>query len=217
MSTPFIKNNQYNVIKKQSKHLLHTLRTVADRRVLETVRHDCTMKIVEAFSSLTPEQQQRLESISLLETADDFSSYLSELEAYLEPYPTITPKQIEKLFPKSKKLKVPDLQSIDFRFITYLGWMDISTNRLFVVYPFEGQFVGLEGRLTPTHKKGYCLFCNRHHELAFFLVKTKPAVASPDNVAAVGQYICMDNQTCNQSITNTEALEKFIRSVRNER
>ncbi|WP_106769080.1 FusB/FusC family EF-G-binding protein [Paenibacillus faecalis] len=214
MSTPFIKNHQYNVIKKQAEFILKTLRSVADRSVLETVRYRSVLNIFEVFPNLSEDQRKMLEQVSTFETAYDFQRYLSELEQYLEPYPPITPKQIEKLFPKTKKLKVPNLQSINFRFVTYLSWMDIATNKLFIVYPFEGKFIGIEGRITPTNKKGYCLFCNRHHELAFFSVKTKPSVPSADNYAAIGHYVCLDNQVCNQSITNTAALEKFIFSAR---
>ncbi len=154
-----------------------------------------------------------LGEMSTIEKAEDFQRYLNALEPYLEPYPTITLKQIQKLFPKNKKLKVPDLQSIDFRYVTYLGWVDIATNKLYIVYPFEGRFIGIEGRITPTNKKGYCLFCNRHQELALFSVKTKPAVASPDNLSFIGQYVCLDSQACNHSITDTGALEKFILSA----
>lgn len=213
MSTPFIRNYQYNVIKKQSDFLQKTLRTVADRRVLETVRYRAAAISIEAFSCLTEDQRQLLEQISTFETAYDFQRYLDALEPYLDPFPPITLKQIQKLFPKNKKLKVPDLQSIDFRYVTYLSWVDVATNRLFIVYPFEGRFIGIEGRITPTNKKGYCLFCNRHQELAFFSVKTKPANASPDNYSSVGQYVCMDNHGCNQVITDTGSLEKFILSV----
>ncbi|MFB5269727.1 elongation factor G-binding protein [Paenibacillus enshidis] len=156
MSKPFIKNHQYNVIKKQTEFIQNTLRNVADRSVLSTVRYSALTNIVEAFPDLTEDQQQMLEQISAFETAYDFQRYLGELESYLESYPPIT----------------------------------------------------------PINKKGYCLFCNRHHELAFFLVKTKPAIPSPDNYAAIGQYVCMDNQVCNQSITVTGSLEKFILSVR---
>ncbi len=212
MSTPFIRNHQYNVIKKQTEFLQKTLRSVADRRVLETVRYRAAVVVAEAFPSLTREQQQMLEQISTFETAYDFQRYLSGLEPYMDPFPPITLKQIQKLFPKSKKLKVPDLQSFDMRFLTYLSWVDVATNRLFIVYPFEGRFIGIEGRITPTNKKGYCLFCNRHQELAFFSVKTKGD--SPDHFASVGQYVCMDNHACNQVITDTGSLEKFIHSVR---
>ncbi|KZE72505.1 elongation factor G-binding protein [Paenibacillus jamilae] len=213
MSTPFIRNHQYNIIKKQAEFLQNTLRTVADRSVLETVRYRAAASIIEAFPYLTGDQQQMLEQISTFETTYDFQKYLSTLEAYLEPYPPITLKQIQKLFPKNKKLKVPDLRSIDFRYLTYLSWEDIATNKLFIVYPFEGQFIGIEGRITPTHKKGYCLFCNRHQELAFFTVRTKPSSASPDHFSAIGQYVCKESQGCNQCITDTGALEKFIFTV----
>ncbi|MGG4103229.1 FusB/FusC family EF-G-binding protein [Paenibacillus lautus] len=213
MSTPFIRNHQFNVIKKQSEFLLKTLRTVADRKVLETVRYRAVTNVMEAFPSLTEDQKRMLSEISTIERAEDFQKYLNALEPYLEPYPTITLKQIQKLFPKNKKLKVPDLQSIDFRYVTYLGWVDIATNKLFIIYPFEGRFIGIEGRITPTNKKGYCLFCNRHQELALFSVKTKPAVASPDNLSFIGQYVCLDSQACNHSITDTGALEKFLLSA----
>lgn len=213
MSTPFIRNHQFNVIKKQSDFLLKTLRTIADRKVLETVRYRAVTSTLEAFPSLTEDQKRMLGEISTIEKAEDFQRYLSALEPYLEPYPTITLKQIQKLFPKNKKLKVPDLQSIDFRYVTYLGWVDIATNKLYIVYPFEGRFIGIEGRITPTNKKGYCLFCNRHQELGLFSVKTKPAVASPDNLSFIGQYVCLDSQACNHSITDTGALEKFILSA----
>ncbi|MFP4976761.1 FusB/FusC family EF-G-binding protein [Paenibacillus sp. CN-4] len=210
MKTPFIRNHQYNIIKKQADFLQNTLRTVADRSVLKTVRYRAAATIIEAFAFLTPDQQLLLERISSLENAFEFQNYLSELEAYLEPYPPITLKQIQKLFPKNKKLKVPDLGSIDFRFVTYLSWVDIAMNRLFIVYPVEGQLIGIEGKYTPTHKKGYCLFCNRQHELAFLTVKTKAAGGSGDHFGSIGQYVCMDGLECNQSITDTSALEKFI-------
>lgn len=214
MNTPFIRNHQLNVIKKQTDFLQNTLRTVADRRVLETVRYTAAATAVNAFSELTAEQRQMLEQISSFESGYDFQRFLDSLEPLMVPYPDITLKQIQKLFPKTKKLRVPDLNTIDFRYVTYLSWVDIAANKLFIVYPYEGQFIGIEGRLIPTNKKGYCLFCNRHQELAFLSVSTKPVHASQDNIASVGQYVCMDNHACNHSITSTEALEKFILSVR---
>lgn len=213
MSTTFIRNHQFNVIKKQSEFLLKTLRTVADRRVLETVRFSSVDNIMDAFPSLTEDQKRMLGEVSTFERAEDFERYLNGLEPYLEPFPTITPKQIQKLFPKNKKLKLPDLTSVDFRYVTYLGWVDIASNRLFIVYPFEGRFIGIEGRITPTNKKGYCLFCNRHQELALFSVKTKPSGASADNLSAISHYVCLESQGCNHSITDTTALEKFILSA----
>lgn len=154
MNTPFIRNHQYNVIKKQTDFLQKTLRTVADRNVLKTVRYRAAANIIEAIPDLTNDQQQMLEQITTFESAYDFQRYLSALEPCLEPFPPITLKQIQKLFPKNKKLKVPDLGSIDFRYVTYLSWVDIATNKLFIVYPFEGQFIGIEEESRPLTRKG---------------------------------------------------------------
>ncbi|MNW63667.1 Fibronectin-binding protein (FBP) [compost metagenome] len=52
------------------------------------------------------------------------------------------------------------------------------------------------------------MFCHRHQELGFYNVKTK--AQSADNFASVGQYVCMDDQACNESITDISMLEKFL-------
>ncbi|MDP9701506.1 hypothetical protein J2T16_004448 [Paenibacillus intestini] len=52
------------------------------------------------------------------------------------------------------------------------------------------------------------MFCHRHQELGFYNVKTK--ARSADNFASVGQYVCMDDQACNESITDISMLEKFL-------
>ncbi|WP_442603692.1 FusB/FusC family EF-G-binding protein [Paenibacillus sp. KN14-4R] len=215
MCEPFIRNHEYNFIKKQAGTLLQTIRTVADLKIVQSVRGDSVSKIVELFPSGTDGQKQMLESISGLERADDFQRYLNTLEAYLVDFPQITPKQIQKLFPKNKKLRMPDLGAIDNRFVTYLGWNDIATNKLFMVYHLNGHFIGVEGRFTPTHKKSYCFLCNRYEELALFTAvsKKRPAHASSDYYKAVGNYMCMDSQECNKNIRDTSALEKFIGSV----
>lgn len=215
MCKPFIRNHQYNLIKKQADIFLRALRTTADPKVLDSVRFSTESKIVELFPNITDIQKQMLERISTLATAEDFQKYLSALEPYLVEFPQVTDKQIQKLFPKNKKLKIPDLLMIDNRYVTYLGWMDISTNKLFIVYYLNGQFIGVEGRYTPLNKKGYCFLCNRHEELALFSVisKKRPAKSSPDYYKAVSNYLCMNSHECNKNITDLSSLEKFIDTV----
>ncbi|WP_172196694.1 FusB/FusC family EF-G-binding protein [Saccharibacillus qingshengii] len=212
MQTPFIHNHQLNVIKKQANFLLKTLRTVADRKVLDTVRVTAVSNALEAFDGLNEEQKALIEQLAQYEAAHDIQDYLDSLESYLLPFPEVTAKQAQKLFPKAKKLKLPDLERLDYAHTTYLRWIDIATNRLFIVYPYEGQMLGVEGRITSTNKKGFCMFCNRHQELGFFNVKLKGS--SPDNFSSVGQYVCMDNEACNHSITDTAPLERFLTSIR---
>ncbi|MBA2937665.1 FusB/FusC family EF-G-binding protein [Paenibacillus sp. CGMCC 1.16610] len=215
MCEPLIRNHQFNFIKKQAGILEHALKTNADPKVLESVRYSSESKIYELFPDATDNQKQMLETIFKLKAAEDFQKHLKALEPHLMEFPPISAKQILKLFPKNKKLKLPDLSAIDYRYVTYLSWIDIATNKLFIVYHLNGQFVGVEGKYTPTNKKGFCFLCNRYEELALFtaISKKRPAHTTPDYYKAVGNYLCMNGQECNKNLTDVASLEKFIDTV----
>ncbi|MBN2983698.1 FusB/FusC family EF-G-binding protein [Cohnella algarum] len=216
MCQPFIRNHQYNLIKKQAVHLQRTCSTVSDPKVVESVRNNVMYKIQEAFpDALEPSQEQTLGKVADVYTSEDVQSYLRSLEPYREPFDQMTDAQLRKLFPKAKKLKLPDREAVDGRYLTYLGWTDISSNKLYLVYRLDGQLVGIEGKLTPTHKKGTCFLCNRQEEVALFtaIAKAKPANASPDYFKAIGNYLCVNSSACNGNITDVDALEKFVRAV----
>lgn len=215
MIVPFIRNHQYNLVKKQVGILQHACNTVSDPKVVESVRFSAHSKILEAFPDATELQKQSLERISALNTKGDFQQYLHSLEPCLAEFERVTDNQLKKLFPKNKKLKVPDLASIDYRYVTYLGWTDIATNKLFIVYHLNGQLVGVEGRFTPMNKKSVCFLCNRHEEVALFsaIAKSKPAKASADYYKAIGNYMCVNSDACNKNITDVTSLEKFIHAV----
>ncbi|GIP34470.1 FusB/FusC family EF-G-binding protein [Paenibacillus sp. J2TS4] len=215
MVKPFIRNHQYNLIKKQAELLQHACNTISDPKMVEAVRYSAHAKIVEAFPHATELQKQALADISTLNTAGEFQHYLQSLEPYMMEFAQVTEKQLKKNFPKIKKLKVPDLTALDYRYVTYLGWTDIATNKMFLVYHLNGQLVGIEGRYTPTNKKSVCFVCNRHEEVALFsaISKSKPANASPDYYKAIGNYLCVDSDICNKNITAVTALEKFVNKV----
>lgn len=215
MNQPFIRNHQFNLIHKQAALLQQTVSTVSDPKVVESVRFSVQSRITEAFSGAEEHQRHVLEKISALSTPGEFQDYLRSLEPYMSEFAPVTEKQLKKLFPKVKKLKVPDLEAIDYRYVTYLGWTDIATNKLFIVYYLNGQLVGVEGKFTPANKKSTCFACNRYEEVALFsaVTKTKPANASPDYYKAVGNYLCVNSDTCNKNITDVTALEKFIQTV----
>ncbi|WP_421616877.1 FusB/FusC family EF-G-binding protein [Brevibacillus sp. TJ4] len=215
MCKPFIYNHQYNAIKREANTLQNALRTVADKKVLESVRLGAQANIVQMFPDISDEYKQMLGKIAALETTEEIQQYMKELAAYRLEFPKITEKQIQKLFPKNKKLKVPDLTQIDFRQISYLSWIDVATGKLFIVYPRNDQFVGVEGKFSSVTKKGHCFVCNRFEELVMFtaISKKKPANSSPDYYKAVGNYLCMDGLECNKKITDTAPLESFIASV----
>jgi hypothetical protein len=215
MFKPFIRNHQYNVIKKQADLLQHACRTVSDPKVVEAVRYSSQSKIIEAFPAATEHQKQLLEKISTLNTAGEFQHYLHSLEPYMTEFARVTENQLKKLFPKNKKLKLPDLAAIDYRQVTYLGWIDIATNKLFLVYDLNGQLVGVEGKYTPMNKKSICFLCNRHEEVVLFsaITKSKPANASPDYYKAIGNYMCMNSESCNKNMSEVAVLEKFVQDV----
>lgn len=215
MMKPFIRNHQYNLIKKQADLLQHACSTVSDPKVVEAVRYSAQSKIIEAFPDATEHQKQLLEQLSTLNTAGEFEQYLHSLTPYMTEFAQVTENQLKKLFPKNKKLKLPDLSAIDYRQVTYLGWVDIATNKLFLVYDLNGQLVGIEGRYTPAVKKSICFLCNRHEEVALFsaITKTKPANASPDYYKAIGNYLCMNSDSCNKNMTDVTVLERFVRDV----
>lgn len=215
MGGPFIRNHQYNFIKNQANAVLYALRTVGDPKIVESVRYGAQAKTAELFPDVTDNRNALLASVSDLKTADDFQQYMQALEPYLIAFPPINEKQIRQLFPKNKKLKIPDLAQIDFRNVSYLSWIDVSTNKMFIVYPADDRFIGVEGTFTATNKKSFCFVCNRFEELALFsaINKKRPAHASPDYYKTVGNYICIHGQDCNKNVTDVSALEHFIGSV----
>ncbi|MDR6550270.1 FusB/FusC family EF-G-binding protein [Paenibacillus qinlingensis] len=211
----FIRNHQYNFIKKEINYLQRTYQTVSDRKVIEAVRDSTEFKISELFAdSENGIPRELFQKILSLQTAEDFEQFLLLLESYRTTFPQVTEKQIQKLFHKNKKLPIPDL-TIDNRYLTYLGWTSIATGKLFMVYPLDGQIVGIEGKMTPTNKKGYCFLCNKQEEIALFTAvsKSRPAHSSQDYYKVVGNYLCMNSEECNKNMTDITALERFIQEV----
>ncbi|AZN41581.1 FusB/FusC family EF-G-binding protein [Paenibacillus albus] len=216
MCKPFIRNHDYNFINKQAGYLLHALRTVGDPKIVASVRSEAQAKVAELFAELTDEQSAMLSSISDLQSAEDLQKYLQALERYRDEFPSPTAKEIQNLYPKSKKLKLPDFAQLEYRKVSYLSWTDISSNRMYIVYPSGGgKFIGLEGRYAECKKKSYCFVCNRLEEVVLFSAnaKKKPVNASPDYYKTIGNYVCAHGHTCNKNITDVASLERFIASV----
>lgn len=215
MNQPFIRNHQYNLIKRQAGLLRKACETAVDPKVIESVRADVELRVSEAFPHATESERLTLGKLWTLRLGEEFESYLRSLPPFLEPFAPVTDAQLKKLFPKVKKLRTPDCAAIDFRYVTYLGWSDLAANKLFLVYRLDGQLVGIEGRMTPTNKKGTCFLCNRQEEVALFtaITKSKPPGASPDYYKAIGNYLCVNSEACNHNITDVTALEKFLREV----
>lgn len=215
MLTPFMENHEYNLIKRLLGRLEYNIKTTADQKVISAIRHTTWTRVIEMFPAATEDQKRFFDRIPTLNRAEEFHAYLSELEQYVTAFPQVTEQQLKKLYPKVKKLKLPLLAELDFRFLTYIGWTDISTNKLFIVYNLDGKMTGIEGRFTPTNKKGVCCLCNKHEEVAFVTAQTKAKGSALDHFGRVGNYMCIDSAKCNQNITDVSQLERFMKDVLN--
>ena len=210
MSEKFIKNEQMNFIKKQIAIIKDSANKNLPKTVLAAVIDLANAKINDLFPQASFHQQELLD-ITKCKTKEDYERYVEELTPYLLPFPEMTEQQLKKLFPKQKKLKLPELTAINHDQLTYLSWNDVKSNKKFIIYQLEGKFVGMEGKMTPTSKKNICSFCNCFGEVSYFSTITKEKnPKNTDYYKAIGNLICTDSNECNKNITDTTYLQEFL-------
>ena len=210
MNEKFIKNEQYNFIKRQLDLIKDSYRKNTDPNVIKAVKELANVQILELFPFAAREQAEKLD-LSKWKTDAEFDQYLQELTKWLIPFPTLTEQQVKKMFPKAKKLKVPNLTSVDFEKMTYLSWSDISTNKKFIIYELNENLIGIECKYSILNKDNICSFCNRFGKVAFITTITKAKKSNnPDYYKAIGNYICLDSAECNKKITSTTYLSEFF-------
>ncbi|MEQ2528745.1 FusB/FusC family EF-G-binding protein [Bacillaceae bacterium CLA-AA-H227] len=210
MTEKFIKNEQLNFIKRQIAIIKDSIKKNVSSNVLTATIDLANAKILDLFPTASVEQQEMLD-LSKLKKDDEYEQYIKHLSTFVLPFPEITEQQLKKMFPKNKKLKLPDLSLIDHNHLTYLSWNDLGTNKKFVVYELDGEMVGIECRLTPISKKNMCSICNSFGEVAYFSTVTKAKKSkNPDYYKSIGNLICVDSEECNQKITDVEYLEAFL-------
>jgi hypothetical protein len=211
MTEKFIKNEQLNFIKKQIAFIRDSSKKNIPPNVLASVIDLAYAKILEHFRNVSLEQQEML-NLSNLKTDKEYEQYIQHLSGYLLPFPTITEQQLKRMFPKHKKLKLPDLSTIDHSQLTYLSWNDLRYNKKFIVYELEGKMVGIECEFAPTSKKNLCSFCKTFGEVAYFSTVTKAKKSNnPDYYKAIGNLICADSSECNKKLTNVDYLTTFLK------
>ncbi|WP_338452860.1 FusB/FusC family EF-G-binding protein [Niallia oryzisoli] len=211
MTEKFIKNEQLNFIKKQIDFIKDSSKKTVPPTVLAAVIDSAHAKILDLFPNASVEQQEIL-NLSRLKTDDEYKQYLLLLSDFLLPFPKINEQQLKKMFPKNKKLKLPDLSKIEHCQLTYLSWNDLGTNKKFIVYELDGKLAGIECKLTPTSKKNICSFCNGFGEVAYFSTVTKAKKSkNPDYYKSIGNLICTDSSDCNKKITNVDYLTAFLK------
>ncbi|MFJ7746780.1 FusB/FusC family EF-G-binding protein [Peribacillus sp. NPDC097295] len=209
---PFIRNEQYNFIKSQTQILINGYVTANDRDVVSTVKSVAKERVLELFTELDDRQKQLLDPVDTIKDPAQAEAFLLDLRPYVIPFKEITEQTIKKLFPKAKKLKVPKMETIDLREISYFGWDDSGSGKKFIIATRDDKFVGLHGTFKPSHKKGICAICSRFEEVGMFMSETKGSVQG--TFTKKGNYICQDSLKCNQNITSLDKLDDFVARVK---
>lgn len=203
---PFIRVDQYNFIKEQTKKLVLGFASSKDEAVLNTLKSLAIERVLALFQDMDEDKERLFQPITEIDEAEKAAKYLLDLKPYVIPF-EVTEQEIKKLFSKVKKLKIPSLDDYDFKEIAYLGWTDHGSGKKYLVMRRGGKLTGLEGSFQPSSQKGICALCNRHEPVGMFLVKEKGKVQG--TFTNRGNYICQDSDICNHNLTSLDKLYDF--------
>lgn len=213
---PFIRNHEFNYIKRCMKDLNNSFVLCVDKDIIQANKLYINQKILDNFSVLSKEQKDLLDITKITEQYH-IDSYLEKLLNYVYEGPNITSAQINRLFKKEKKFKLPDKDNIISK-STYLGWIDNQIRKLFIAYNLDGNLLGMACRISnPEPKSSHrCILCNhigKENEVAFVSPICKPL--SKDAYKSLGFDICLNSKDCNERIISVDKLEDLLKTVNN--
>lgn len=213
----FIKKHEYNYIRKRLYDLNNAFRSCVDINIIEVTKEYIYEKILNIFTDLSEEEKELLDISKLNDLNID--KYLAELNEYVYGMPNITKEQISRLFKKEKKLKLPNLNAQDSKNV-YLGWIDESIRKLFVVYNMNGKLIGMACRIrnygsNHTHMCALCNHVGGENEVAVVSSICKIANSGEGAYRSIGFELCLDSEKCNERIVAIEKLEKILKNVNN--
>lgn len=213
MTEKFIKNEQLNFIKRQVIFIKDSRKKSLPPTVLAAAIDLANAKIMGHFPNASMEQCELLD-LSKMKTDDEYDQYIDHLSNFVIPFPKITEQQLKKIFPKHKKLKLPEISDEDYNHLTYLSWNDKNYNKKFVIYELEGKMVGIECKYSPTSKKNVCSICNSVSKVVYFSTVTKNKKSNnSDYYRSIGNLICADSNECNHNITEADYLVTFLKDA----
>jgi hypothetical protein len=215
---PFLQPHQVNYMRKQIHTLISAFYFAGDYRVLAASRESVVDNLQSQFTGLTPEQTALIDQAVQVRDRDELKAYLQKLVPYVIPFPEITGAEIRKLFPKVKKLMLPDLAHLDRSRIEYLGWRDVATNAIYFVRRIGGKWVGNECRylLGQRGRTYMCSWCGRGFAGDGVALVTKQLKVKnvQDGYKTIGHHLCLDSQACNDSLTTITDMETFLSTVK---
>lgn len=203
---------QFNFIRKQGHILLQAHLSVNDKQTIKTLQAIVLEKISNQFIENYADIQPLLDGFLEAATSKPrLEHYLEELKEAVIPFDPPSKQQLTKLFKKTKKLKIPDWDTMDLREYTFYGWNDSGKQQKFIIAAIEGQLIGVQGTISPSTQKGICPICHETSEVSLFMSKVKE---SGDGLYTKrGNYICYDSDKCNHNIERTKELNDFIQNV----
>lgn len=204
---------QFNFIRKQGHILLQAHLSVNDKQTIKTLQAIVLEKINNQFVENSAEIQPLLDGFLEAATSKPrLEQFLEVLKEEVIPFDPPSKQQLTKLFKKTKKLKIPDWDTMDLRDYTFYSWNDSGKQQKFIIASIDGQLVGVQGTISPTTQKGICPLCHETSEVSLFMSKVKE---SGDGLYTKrGNYICYDSDKCNHNIERTDELNDFIQNVK---
>ena len=203
--------SEYWYAKEQIKSLVGAYHSVNDKRTIQTQQaliYEHTAFIFERSNELLAIWDRFLDVTTTREQAE---AYFTAMKMFVLPMELPSTKQIDKLFRKVKKMNYPNLEQLDPRELSYLGWTDAGTNRKFIIRKRENRFEGVYGTFSTDIKKGHCAICNHISAVGFFLATTK--TSGDGTYTKNGNYICSNSILCNQQLTHIETFDRFFDTV----
>lgn len=207
---PFLTVSNYRFIEQQTDKILRALATTKDKNVILAVRGIVKSELIDSFTWSDEEKKVVQPLIDIKDRAEG-EAFLKQLKSYIIPFKAVEADKLKSLFKKEKKLKLPKLEEVDFRQISYLAWDDPGKLRRYIVMEQDGGFKALKGIFTLPATQGICALCNQHTEVVRLTTSVKGEV--PGTFTKHYNYICADSHVCNQHVTDIEKIRAFFDRV----
>ncbi|AYC30470.1 FusB/FusC family EF-G-binding protein [Paenisporosarcina cavernae] len=208
----FLSSDQFHFLTDQVKILVNASGVSKDKNVLAALLSVREESVRNLLPDLSEEQQDMLNSIQHVTDKQSGEQFLAKLQPFVIPFPALTDEKIRKLFPKLKKVSIPNLTEIDWRLQTFLGWNDKGSDKKCLIFWQNEKHLPTYGTFEVSKKDGICAICHKHDKLGLFTA----AVKGNANGAYTkrGNYICQDSLKCSQQVIDSERMTDFIEIVR---
>lgn len=207
----FLRNDQYNFIKRQVQQLVNGHATVNDQHVIGALESLSIEKVTYLFTDVSDEQKEILNKIVEIADKEEAEQYLSDLESFIIPFTKPSEQRLKKLFPKVKKMKLP-ADGLDYKKMSFLSFDDIGTKKRYIIAPSRKGTIGLSGTYDEMNVKQICAICNRLTHVCMFMTKTKGEI--PGTYTKKGNYICQDAEDCNHHVWSLDKLYEFVDNIK---